>query len=501
MGRRYRGVQQPVPEQVRAWADPAVFELVALVGQWDVSGIEADYRADGIGGVPYDPRLMLVTVMWCYRQGIRSPQAMARACREQVSLRVVWQRDGLPSAAALRRFISRHRGGWQQVAVSLLAMCDQQGLVDVSLTATDSSPIAVPAALSRTFSAARITVFIGVVEQDLARLRARLQVLADTGDITGFVEQGCGDLRRAEQWLLVRLGRLRQAEARARDLARQHGESTLARVRCWQDRVDRHTAELAAMTEQQNQKVAVYQARVAAGRKPRGPAPRPAAEHPHIRQKQQAVHRAQARLAAAQDTRAGPAAQASITDPHSRILKGKNTIRWVLGHLLTLTVTTGQLILAPLLSAAGNDYPGLFPNLAATAANCQQAGITGAYGHHLADAGFASVQALTEPAPISGTLLISVTNEHDQTRGRTPTSHTEHRQQMATRLNTPENQARYRRRSVMIEPVFAHLFRTDRHLHTRGDAQHTEIIAIATAYNTGKYLKARKKPCVTPTAT
>jgi transposase len=499
MGRRYRGVQQPVPEQVRAWADPAVFELAELLGRLDVSGIEADYRADGVGGVPYDPRLMLLTVIWCYRQGIRGPDAIAKACREHVSLRAVWQRDQLPSAAAVRRFISRHPDGWQQISVSLLAVCDQAGLVDMSLTATDSTPVTTPAALSKTYTAARITVFIDEAEQDLARVRARLQALADEpGDITGFVEQGCGPLRHAEQWLLVRLDRLRRAEAHARDLTRQHQGDTLDRVRCWQDRVDKHTAELTAMTEWQNQKVAAYQSKVAAGHKPRGPAPHPAAQHPHIRRKQEALDRARARLTAAQDTRAGPRAQASTTDPGSRILKGKNTVRWVLGRLLTLTVTTGQLILAPVLSPAANDYAGLFPNLAATAATCRQAGITTPCGHHLADAGFAGTQTLTDPAPISGTLLISVTNEHDQTRGRTRRTHTEHRRQMAERLNTPEGQTLYRRRSPMIEPVFAHLLRTDRRLHTRGDAQHTEIIAIATAYNTSKYLKAHHHHHTTP---
>jgi hypothetical protein len=500
MTRRYRGVQQPVPQQVLAWADPAVFKLVELVGRLDVSGIEADYRADGVGGVPYDPRLMLVTVIWCYRHGVRSPAQMARACREQVSLRVVWQREQLPSAAALRRFIARHPDGWQRVSVSLLAVLDRAGLVDVSLTATDSTPLQAPAALSKMYTAARITVLIDEAERDLAWVRDRLRALADAGDIAGFVEQGCGPLRHAEQWLLVRLTRLRQAESHARDLARQQQAGTLDSVRCWQDRLDKHTAELAAMTEQQNQKVAVYQAKVDAGQKPRGPAPRSAQHHPHVRQKQEAVDRAQARLAAAQaaqDTRAGPAARASITDPGSRILKGKNTVRWVAGKLLTLTVVTGQIIVAPLLSPAANDFGGLFPNLTATATACRQAGITTAYGHHLADAGFASAQALTGPAPISGTLLISVTNEHDQTRGRSPTSHTEHRQRMAQRLKTPDNQARYRRRSPMIEPVFAHLFHTDRRLHTRGDAQHTEITAITTAYNTSKYLNADNKRRIT----
>lgn len=470
------------------WADPQVFRLVELVERLDVSGIEACYRADGVGGVPYDPRLMLVTVMWCYRHQIRGAEQIARACREQVSLRVVWQRDRVPSSAAVRRFIARP--GWQQVFTSLLAECDRAGLVDVSLTATDSSPVAVSAALPKTVSAARITVLIDDAERELAGLRSRLAALSDDDAGVGeFVETGCGALRRAEQLLLVRINRLHQAEATARQRARLAGEGGRQRVRAWQARVDKHHAELAAMTSAQQQKVAAYQARVAAGNKPRGPAPRPPAEHPKIKAKQAALHTAQTRLAAAHEhARDGPAtAQVSPTDPTARILKGKNTIRWVLGRLLTLTVTSNQLILAGLLSPHANDFAGLFPNLAATAANCTQAGITGPFGHHLADAGFASPHALTHPAPIDGTLLICVSNEHDQTRTTTTTSRS-HRQHMADQLSTPDNQARYRRRTPMIEPVFAHLLRTDRRLHTRGTTQNNEILALATTYNAGKYL-------------
>jgi hypothetical protein len=508
MGRLFRGVQEPVPERVQAWADPAIFDLVAVVERLDVAGFEADFRADGVGGLPYDPRLMLVTVLWCYSQQIRSPQAIARACREQVSLRVVWQRDRVPTASTVRRFIGGHRDGWQQVSVSLLAVCGQAGLIDVSLTATDSTPVAVPAAISKTVSAARITVRIDETEQELARLRQHLAAAADDADLTGFVEQGCGRLIRAEQMLLVRLDRLRAAAAAAAARVAERRD-TRDSVRIWQDRVDKHATDLTAMTERQNQKVADYQAKVAAGRKPRGPAPQTAEQHPHIRGKQAALHQAQTRLTAARaaaraparaagraagpGARAGPA-EANLTDPTARILKGKNLTRWVLGRLFTLTVVASQIILACVLSPAGNDYPGLLPNLAATADNCRHAEITGAFGHHLADSGFASAQALTAPAPIDGTLLICVTNEHDQFHGRAGVTHTEHRQQMAALLATPEGQDLYRRRAAMVEPVFAHLLRLDRRLHTRGDAQHSEILAIITAYNISKYLRATIKP-------
>ena len=497
-----------MPPLVAGWADPEIFRLMHLVERVDVSGFEQDWRADGVGGVPYDPRLMLVTVWWCMHQQIRDPQQMARQCRESVSLRMVWQRGQVPSAAALRRFVAGHPTGWQRVVVSLLTTCDQAGMINLSVTATDSTPMAAAAALSKTLTAPRITVLIDRAEQELAALRARIAHLA-AEDPAAFVESGA-TLRRAEQLLLVRLTRLRTAETAARTRAAERAERTGrdsgSRVRTWQSRVDKHTADIAALTERQQQAISTYHDKVAAGGKPPGTPPCLPEQHPRIRQKIDALHRAQARLAAAQATHHdhpdnAPAARANITDPDSRILKGKNTTTWVLGGLLTLTVAVGQFVLAALLSPAGNDCPGLFPNLETATANCRAAAITQPFGHHLADNGFANTTVLTTPPPGGGTLLVAVTNEHDQTRNRQPATIASHaRQQMTERLATPEGHTLYTRRSPMIEPVFAHLLRTDRRLHTRNrTSQHTEILALTTAYNAHKYLRHHKPP--TPTDT
>jgi hypothetical protein len=485
-----------VPQPVAGWADPDVFRWLELAGRVDVSGFEQEWRADGVGGVPYDPRLMLVTVWWCYRRQIRSPQQMAVQCRDSVSLRMVWQRDQVPSAAALRRFVAGHHESWRRVMVSLLKVCDQAVLVDLSVTATDSTPMASPAALAKSSTAPRITVLIARLEQELVEARASTARLADE-DPAGFIESSAR-LHRAEQLLLVRLGRAQAAEAAAR-AAKVDLRELRSSVERWQDRVDRHTTDLAAMRTHQQQACDAYQAKTAAGRKPKGPAPRPPDDHPNIRDKAEALRRAQARLTAARDiptdrTRDGPA-RANLTDPDSRILKGKNTTTWVLGALLTLTVTAGQIILAGQLSRAGNDHPGLLPNLTETATTCTAAGITQPFGHHLADNGFASTAVFNTPPPTGGTLLIAVTNEYDQTTSRNPVTHSNAHHQMAARLATPEGHALYTRRSPMIEPVFAHLLRTDRHLHTRGaPSQHAETLALITSYNAHKYLHQYKPP-------
>lgn len=463
---------------MQGWADPRIFDLLRLVERLDVSGFEQDYRADGAGGLPYDPRLMLVTVWWCHHRQWRSPQEMARACREQASLRVLWRRERVPSAACLRRFVQGHRQGWQRVADSLMSVCDQAGLVDVSVTATDSTPMIASAAISRTLTAPRLTTRIDEVRQELTALHDRLQSMA-VDDVDAFVEHGCGDLLRTEQLLLVRLDRLRQAETEARERGEQ--ATTLRRepaVARWQARVDRHTAELAERIRLQQEEVDAYQAKVAAGRKPNGRAPFPPEQHCHIRQKRASLQHARERLERAlADSRAardGPAPRANTTDPDSRILKGKpNTATWILGRLLTLTVITGQFIIAGLLSPAGNDAHGLLPNLLASTACCEQAGIIPAFTHHLADGGFVAPDLST--TEISGTPLIAVTSK-----------------------DTEQDRTIYARRSPLVEPVFAHLLRTDRRLHARGDAAHTVTIAMTTAYNALKYLRKTPQRRVIP---
>src|SRR5687768_9002535 len=164
-----------------------------------------------------------------------------------------------------------------RVVVSLLAACDQAGLIDVSITATDSTPMAAPAALGKTLTPPRIPVLIEPAEQELAALPTGITDLA-RADPAAFVASGA-TLPAAEQLLLVRLARLRAAETRAReraaDLAKPGSRDRRSRILTWQSRVDKRTAELAAMTERQQQAVSEYQTKVDAGHKPPGPAPRP----------------------------------------------------------------------------------------------------------------------------------------------------------------------------------------------------------------------------------
>jgi transposase len=502
MSYHFRGPQGPLPALMEETAgqDPVLWELLDLVDRLDLSGFERVYRADGSGGQPYDPRLMLVSVWWCYRRGVRSPGAIARDCHTQIPLRVLWGAARTPSRSTVERFIQQHSRGWAQVNIDLLRACDQAGLIDVSTTATDSTPVAAPAALTANRSRARIRLAISENEQALAEVVEQVRrhgLDARAGDTAGFIEQGCGVLLQQEHRLRRLLARLRTAEAIA-DRRDQDRSARSPPLQALLRRIDNHHRGLAVMTAAQHQACDVYQAKIAAGRKPRGPAPRPPAQHPHIRVKQAALDKARNKLAALPETTTTSAAavtRANLTAPHSRLLKGKNTTTWVQGDLLTITTGAGQIILAAQLPDAGNDHNTLHPHLETVADNCRQAGITTPMTRHLADAGYASETVFTTPAPTGGTLYIAVTNEHAQTGTDPPTNaNTTGRQQMTDRLATTEGAAIYRRRTPMIEPVFAQLLRTDRHLHTRGTAKHTEITALATAHNANKYLRNATPP-------
>lgn len=487
MGFRFRGRQRAVPEEIRGWADPAVWKLLDLVEKIDLSGFERDYRADGSGGQPYDPRLMLLSVWWCYQRGIRGPEDIARACREEVTLRMVWERDRTPSAATFRRFIGGHPDGWRLVQAASVACCAEAGLVNLAVTATDSTPLPSPAALLSVRSAAWLTVLIERTRRELDEVRQRAAEASERG----LVDECCQKLRRTEARLNNRLGRLTTAEklARARDREAEGERPRPENV--WAQRVDRHRRELAEMVRKQRKAVEVYQARVEAGRKPQGPAPRAPRDHPHVQGKIQALNRARARLAASttKPTRRRRAARVAPSDPESRILKGKNTTTWVLGRLFNITVCLGQIILIGLLSTEGNDAGGLRPNLTAAAEIRDLAGITEPSRWDLADAGYTSPEGFQNPSPLGGQPLVAVTNENDQLHSDTPAAVSASRQEMADLLATERGKKAYRLRSPMVEPVFAHLTRTGRRLHTRGPAQHNEILAMTSGYNAAKCVR------------
>jgi len=196
----------------------------------------------------------------------------------------------------------------------------------------------------------------------------------------------------------------------------------------------------------------------------------PPDQHAHIRASAERLQRAKQRHAEAINvtpTPAGKPPTVNTTDPHSRIMLGKDKA-FRQAHNLQIAVNSNQIILSVASHDNATDVAALHPQLTMTRANLTAAAITTPIGAVVADAGYASADNFATPCEAE--LYIAVTKDARQTGRRTDPipKNLKTWQGMQQRLATEVGKAVYKRRSQMVEPVFGQLFqRLGRHLNYR----------------------------------
>jgi transposase len=298
-GLRWEGL---LPDDAPIWA------VADLVDGLDLSGFEAAYRCDGSGGRPYDPRLMITVILHCYRLGIRSPTHLADACRDRVDLRVLLG-GRVPVGRTWRRFVGLHAAVWPLLFTQVLARCDQQGLVDVAVTATDGSPVRAAASLTANRTMAWITEQVAAVHNRLDALEGQAAATADAlnadTDLDQYIGLVCADIPAQAGRAHQRLTRLLAAQAVAASRAAQRSDTQagtlavrVAKAAVWPPR---HEQTLARLIAAQDAKVADYHQRAdqaaSHGRRLRGHPPTPTERSTHIIRQRQTLAAARQRLA------------------------------------------------------------------------------------------------------------------------------------------------------------------------------------------------------------
>ena len=127
---------------MRSWLPPGhlAWQVLGAVGELDLSGFTAAYRADGQGQAPYDPAMMLALVLYCYFKGIRSSRKIAAACVDDVGCRVICG-GATPSHQAVAQFVRRHRAEVVRLFVQVLGLLAAAGAVGGHCVAVDGSPV------------------------------------------------------------------------------------------------------------------------------------------------------------------------------------------------------------------------------------------------------------------------------------------------------------------------------------------------------------------------
>jgi transposase len=517
------GPEQPylVPPDVRDWlpARHLAWELLGLARRMDLAPFLAWYRADGQGRPAYHPGMMVALVCYCYCKGIRSSRAVEMATFDDVGARVICG-NLHPDHATVARFLARHEEAVKGLLVVSVAECAREGLVSVDVAAGDGTKVRANASMARNLTLQDLDAQIAGLEELLAAevdawiAQARAEDARDDAADSGGTEAGgpaagggrsgpARPGRRAGQVLARRRearSGLEAEEARRREEAQagRAGEIAGLRQRASKSR-ERADAEAAAA----DAKVTAWQRRAEAkkaagsGKRPDGRMPAGAGGSAHVRRARQAAGRAEAKLADAMATPAGPGKPGKIntTDPSSKVMPAKHG-GFRQSHNVQVLAGRRQVIYAILRHPSPVDVAALHPLLKQGRATLDAAGITEKIHKILFDAGYASDDNFT--ACCEGSLHVAVTREARQTGrladGKEPATMKESWQQMAAKLATPDGKATYKQRSAIIEPVFAQLFaRLGNWLNYRDGKADLELHLWAATHNMLKAIRAQHR--------
>jgi transposase len=494
-------------------ADHLAFRFRALVGGLDLGRFEAAYRADGRGRPPFDPKMMLTLILYCRAKRLISARAVAAACHDDLGARVITG-NRYPDRSTIDRFLTVHAGAIKAVLAETLRLGDAEGLVDVWVVAGDGTVLQANAAMANTVDQAELCTQIERLQAQLADAQAvwAEQVAAGQAaaeaamqpDLWGQTERPCQGRRPGARTAWRRLRTVANLlGARQQALSYLLSHPGAADEQAWTDRLARDQARVAARADQLDQTRAKLTAAadkraaaVAAGARISGTRPVPVEAHSELRRAVKALQIATAR--AERTAAAAPAGtRVNTTDPTSRIMPGKKNAGFDQRHNIQALATPGQFILAIATHPCSNDKQALTTLLEAARANLDAAGITAGIGTAIFDSGYASEANFTTHLPVEN-LLVAVAKHGKQTRQPEPADdnpstgdpNNKHSQPpaswqiMADRLAQPDNHALYKRRSAIIEPLFAQLFtRFGRTLHARGEQVDVELHLWAITHN------------------
>src|SRR5512142_217877 len=493
---------QPVmlPIDARQWLPPdhPVWHYLALADELDLTALRAAYRSDGQGRPPYDPTMMVALLLYCHHRGWHHARDIAANCLSDLGCRIITG-NRFPSHETINRFRRRHRAALRGLLAQSVRLCDQAGLVDLSLVAGDGTKFAANASMRACLDEDELTDRVQALTAAVADCETAWQasIVADASqpslfDLDDPPPAGHGPawrrLQRAQRALATHQKALTTVSAMP-DTARQQWRATRERARtnlaAAQQRLDDIRAELTAAAQHRAE-------REAAGVRIPGTRPVPVEQHTRVRKAVGVLERATARAQTVAKIPMPKPPEINITDPSSRIMPGKHGGYDQLVNIQAAACAT-QIILGITRHPSPNDVQALTELLHATRTTCDAAGIDRRIGTAVFDAGYASDDNFTADIPVTTLLVATTSATPDPDRRRNPPDTPPHRE-MNARLADPTNRAAMRQRSGIIEPVFAQLFQHfGRTLALRGDEIDTELHLWAASHNLAKLIRRRRR--------
>jgi transposase len=500
-------------------ANHLVFFLLDLAAELDLSAIYAVYEARDPRGVKaYEPRMMVVLLLYAYCVGIPSSRRIERACWEDAAFRVLTGNQQ-PDHSRISDFRLVHLDALAGLFVQVLRLCQKAGLLSLGNVALDGTKVKANASKHKAMSHERMLKTEAQLEAEIAALLRKAELI-DAQEDTRYGKGKRGDelpkelqlrqdrldaLRKAKAELEAeaaadharcREQQARAAEEQAAEAAAQVADAEAATVAADHDKADAES-EAAAQALAKEAQQAERRARSARGRAELA--------------RKLAIEKAQAAVLSTPDplssadplampsrnlptTAAGDPkanAQRNFTDPDSHILKGGDG--WIQGYNCQAAVDGDhQIIVAVGVSNQASDAPHLEPMLERIMAN------TGQLPEKLiADAGYCSTDNIEASEKQGLDAYVSTSRQaHGKrprpSRGPAPRD-LDARGRMDRKIRSKAGQAIYALRKIIVEPVFGQIKGArglDRFLLRGLEKVDREWTLMAITHNIGKLHRA-----------
>ena len=437
-----------------------VFFLLDLAAELDLEAIHAVYRQkDPRGEKAYEPRMLVVLLLYAYCVGLPSSRKIEKACWEDAAFRVLTGNQQ-PDHSRISDFRRRHLGALAGLFIQVLRLCQKAGLVSLGTVALDGTKVKANASKHKAMSHERML-------KSERQLEAEMRALLRKAEIIDAQEDG-------------QYGKGKRGDELPEELQRR--SSRLEWIRKAKAELEAEAAAAKARQRDQQAEAAEQEVEVAdasgdgtrskrAARRSRGARKRADDARKLAIEKAAAARRDLNKAAAADKTdplampqrtlptdAAGnpkPAAQRNFSDPDSHILKGADG--WLQGYNAQVAVDGDhQVIVAIGVSNQPSDAVHLLPMLERIQVN------TGRVPEALiADAGYCSTANLEACEEKGLNAYISTSRQqHGQrprpSRGKPPAD-LDARGRMDRKLRSKAGQAIYGLRKTIVEPVFGQI--------------------------------------------
>lgn len=435
-----------------------VFFLLDLAAELDLEEIHAVYRQkDPRGEKAYEPRMMVVLLLYAYCVGLPSSRKIEKACWEDAAFRVLTGNQQ-PDHSRVSDFRRRHLDALAGLFIQVLRLCQKAGLVSLGTVALDGTKVKANASKHKAMSHERMLKSERQLEAEMRALLRKAEII-DAQEDGQYGKGNRGDELPVElQRRSSRLEWIRKAKAELEI------EAAAAKARQRQEQAEAAELEAAQTEGGGDAQLSRRAARRARGARKRADDAQKLAietaeaaglESPVFTAKLDAVAMPQRQLPTDTSGKPKPQAQRNFTDPGSHIIKGADG--WIQGYNCQAAVDGDhQVIVAIGVSNQPSDAVHLLPMLERIQAN------TGELPNALiADAGYCSTANLEACEEIGMNAYISTSRQqHGQrprpSRGRPPKD-LDARGRMERKLRSKAGQAIYALRKTVVEPVFGQI--------------------------------------------